>query len=363
MRKKKTHEQFLEDLKLKNKSYRDGKFEVISEYQESRIKILVRNKYGICAITPFSLLNQGSNLHIRSAINPTEYFKNMCYDKFGVNGNDDLSQIEYVNGLTKIKVIDNIYGEYLITPHCYLSGQRGKDAGYAKNRSDKSEIVSKIKELHPDLEILPFNYFNQNNKILVKDKYGVCSVFITSLLLGVRPTIMSSVNKTEYFINKAKEVHGDKYDYSLVEYKSTFYKIKIIGKNGVFLQLPSAHLSGSGCKTEAIDRMGWTHRTWGARAQESKNFTGYKVYFLECWDENEKFYKIGITYRDVSERFKNKRFMPYSYLILHTIEHDDPKYISELEIKLKQHHKDLKYLPCKKFAGRHECFSKLNIDI
>ena len=33
---------------------------------------------------------------------------------------------------------------------------------------------------------------------------------------------------TEEFIKRAKEVHGDKYDYSLVDYKNMTTKIKII---------------------------------------------------------------------------------------------------------------------------------------
>ena len=37
------------------------------------------------------------------------------------------------------------------------------------------------------------------------------------------------------FIKKSKEIHGDKYDYSLVDYKKTDEKIKIIcKKHGVF---------------------------------------------------------------------------------------------------------------------------------
>jgi hypothetical protein len=50
------------------------------------------------------------------------------------------------------------------------------------------------------------------------------------------------------FINKAKKIHGDKYDYSKVEYKNVQTKIKIICYNhGEFEQLPSKHLSNHGC--------------------------------------------------------------------------------------------------------------------
>ena len=54
---------------------------------------------------------------------------------------------------------------------------------------------------------------------------------------------------TEQFIEKAKLIHGNKYDYSLVEYKSAHVKVKIICPNhGVFEEQPSHHLKGHGCK-------------------------------------------------------------------------------------------------------------------
>lgn len=53
---------------------------------------------------------------------------------------------------------------------------------------------------------------------------------------------------TEQFIEKAKGKHGDKYDYSLVDYKNNEIKITIICKNKhCFHQKPKSHLTGSGC--------------------------------------------------------------------------------------------------------------------
>ena len=53
---------------------------------------------------------------------------------------------------------------------------------------------------------------------------------------------------TESFIEKAKKVHGDKYDYSKVEYKNCKTKVCIIcPKHGEFWQEARQHLSGRGC--------------------------------------------------------------------------------------------------------------------
>ena len=53
---------------------------------------------------------------------------------------------------------------------------------------------------------------------------------------------------TEEFIQKAKRVHGDRYDYSKAEYKGNKEEICIIcPKHGDFLQKAKNHLSGYGC--------------------------------------------------------------------------------------------------------------------
>jgi hypothetical protein len=54
---------------------------------------------------------------------------------------------------------------------------------------------------------------------------------------------------TEEFIIDARKVHGDKYNYSLVDYQGNKAKVKIIcKKHGVFTPLPYNHVhSGSGC--------------------------------------------------------------------------------------------------------------------
>src|SRR5690606_32832748 len=53
---------------------------------------------------------------------------------------------------------------------------------------------------------------------------------------------------TAQFIEKAKLVHNDKFNYSLVEYKNSRTKIRIVCKNGhQFDQTPNDHLKGKGC--------------------------------------------------------------------------------------------------------------------
>ncbi len=60
---------------------------------------------------------------------------------------------------------------------------------------------------------------------------------------------MARIKTQADFVVKAKEIHGDYYDYSLVEYHKSNEKVKIVCPvHGVFEQTPNKHLVGQGCK-------------------------------------------------------------------------------------------------------------------
>lgn len=93
------------------------------------------------------------------------------------------------------------------------------------NSRTKVKIVCKM---HGIFEQTPTNHINQ--------KQGCPSCG------GVKKM------NTEEFILKSKLIHGDKYDYSLVEYLNNRTKVKIIcKKHGEFLQKPNNHLNGQNC--------------------------------------------------------------------------------------------------------------------
>lgn len=59
--------------------------------------------------------------------------------------------------------------------------------------------------------------------------------------------IKSKIYENNFILN-AQKIHGSRYDYSLVDYKNSKTKVKIICKiHGVFLQIPNSHLSKKGC--------------------------------------------------------------------------------------------------------------------
>ncbi|MFF2244264.1 hypothetical protein ACFVTM_08815 [Arthrobacter sp. NPDC058130] len=73
---------------------------------------------------------------------------------------------------------------------------------------------------------------------------------------------------TAEFIRRAQDVHGDKYDYQLVEYVNMTTKVTIrCPEKHSFEQSPGNHLSGGGCWA-CSGRMRHTNETFAARAVE-----------------------------------------------------------------------------------------------
>ena len=98
-----------------------------------------------------------------------------------------------------------------------------------------------------------YNY----DKVIYKNNYtNVCLIDNNGNEIYKNPRTLlnkSSNNTTrkyttETFIQKAKEIHGDYYDYSKVNYVNSTTKICIICPiHGEFYQIPSNHLKGQNC--------------------------------------------------------------------------------------------------------------------
>lgn len=163
------------------------------------------------------------------------------------------------------------------------------------------------------------------------------------------------------FINKVNIVHNNKYDYSECNYVTTRTKVNIICPvHGIFEQTPNNHLDGKGCKQCGLDYGVWSYSLWEQKGLNSNNFDSFKLYIIECWNDDEKFYKIGKTFKSIKHRFKSNKLMPYNYKVIKLI-YGSAKFISELENELKNDNIKNSYLPIKQFNGRYECYSNVII--
>jgi hypothetical protein len=171
-----------------------------------------------------------------------------------IHGNTyDYSLVDYKNNRTKVKIICPKHGIFEQTPNSHINGQNCKKCSI-KNLG-KNKFINKSKKIHNnkyDYSLVDY----ENNKTKVKiicPKHGIFEQRPDSHLRGLgcnKCGIDNKKNKLKIkdFINRSKNVHGNTYDYSLVDYKNNRTKVKIIcPKHGMFEQKPFNHYKGMGC--------------------------------------------------------------------------------------------------------------------
>ena len=157
----------------------------------------------------------------------------------------------YSKAIEKVVITCPTHGDFNQTPNSHLNGRGCPKCGYLnKKKWTKDDFINEVKNRYEDT--LPYEiigeYTGTQNNILIKNNYGICSIRASHLLNGVIAGIETAIDKTKYWINKAKEIHLDRYDYSLVEYINSRIKISIIcNEHGIFNQTPSSHINGRGC--------------------------------------------------------------------------------------------------------------------
>lgn len=133
---------------------------------------------------------------------------------------------------------------------------RGEISRVKKRRSSTEEFIARARAVHGDLyDYSKVQYIDCMTKVLIVDPiYGSFEQTPDSHLQG-KGNVLRALQKkselqtssTEEFIIKARAVHGDLYDYSKVKYISATEKVLIIDPEyGTFEQRPSTHLCGHG---------------------------------------------------------------------------------------------------------------------
>jgi len=158
---------------------------------------------------------------------------------------------EYINAHTKSNIICNEHGIFSQAPHEHLKGHGCSKCtkNYQYNTKDFIETSQIIHSKKYDYSLVEYKTTNFKIKIICK-KHGIFEQTPNSHLMG-KGCAMCYGNKKRninQFIDKSIKTHGKKYNYSLVEYKNNKTKVKITcQKHGIFEQTPHMHLYGQGC--------------------------------------------------------------------------------------------------------------------
>lgn len=228
----------------------------------------------------------------------------------------DYSLVEYLNNNIRVKIICTFHGIFEQLPTIHLSGSGCTSCSKNKKMNNQTFII-KAKEKHGEkYDYNLIDYTNSKAKIkIICPVHGVFEQLPSNHLYRSHGCPNCRKNKqltSQDFIEKSKKYHGEKYDYSLVEYINCESIVKIICPfHGIFEQRAYNHSTGIGCP----------------HCNESKGEKEIEKYLIK---KNLKFIR--------QKKFKNcvdKRQLPFDF------------YLKELNTCIEyngiQHYENIKY--------------------
>jgi very-short-patch-repair endonuclease len=260
MCKKITTEIFIE----KSKKIHSDKYDYsLVNYVKSDQKVkIICFEHGIFEQTPNGHLN-GSNCIYCSGLNK-KTTKEFIHDAKKIhNDKYNYSLIEYKGNNIKIKIYCNKCKQFFEqTPHSHLNGSGcpkcGIEIALEKRKLTIDYFIQKAKETHKDkYDYSLVNYINIKTKVkIICSIHGIFEQTPDCHLNRNHNCLKCSIENNKLnirfsnieYIEKLKKVHGNNYDYSLVDYINSKTKIKIICPiHGIFKQISHSHLKGNGC--------------------------------------------------------------------------------------------------------------------
>ena len=364
-----TQEVFLEKLK-NNEHFVNGYFKVISDYECDKCKVLVETAYGVCACFPYNLYSKNSRPTISTAIDKNEFYSNYikAYNNSYKNGLFDI--ISDFIGFNKDIFVKTKYGIHKLSANSLKRGEMPGIKSAVDQLDYIHNLLLDKNEFYRDGLFKVVGYKRGDVTLedpygkcvmCLSDLYNNHQPTILSAI-NKTGYIKNKFKNLLYYDN----YEYSKFIYNCATCKS----IITCKKHGDFEQTPSKHLENQGCvkcgkirvgKSMLKNPNGWNYTNWQKAGDRSKNFDSFKVYIVRCWNEDEEFYKIGKTFVTVEKRFRVKSMMPYNYEIVSVDVFDTSREASEYEDALQKLNKKYSYTPNIIFNGSSECFSDYSL--
>ena len=174
----------------------------------------------------------------------------------------DYSKVNYIDIRSKVCIICPEHGEFWQAPYSHLNGNGcpkcANETTRSKNRKNKDSFLLRAKETHGNkYDYSKVEYVDTKTKVcIICPEHGEFWQTPESHVIGQgcpkcgdKTAAFKRMLTNDEWIKKAKEIHGDKYDYSRVKYSGYYGKICIICPiHGEFWQRAYDHLHGKGCK-------------------------------------------------------------------------------------------------------------------
>lgn len=219
--------------------------------------------------------------------NPEKYTTELFIERATKIHDDkyDYSKSKYVNAKIKLIIICPIHDEFLQNPYQHLDGHGCPTCGFEttanKKRSNINEFIEKANQIHDNIYDYGKSIYINNSTylIIICPQHGEFQQTPSNHLFGYgcvycgfKNTASKRTSNTISFIEKAKSVHGDIYDYSLSEYIKSIDLLTIIcPTHGEFQQVAAYHLSGNGCQKCAKNIFSRVSNEWIEHIQDENN--------------------------------------------------------------------------------------------
>lgn len=276
-------------------------------------------------------------------------------------GKFDYSKVVYKSYSEPVAIVCPIHGEFSMSPLFHMSYHHGcsdcaVDAVATLRLNSKEENVAKARAVFGDT----YDYSEVPDGICTKTPFTLsCKIHgrftktwnehTKGVGHGGCPACAKEIfgcgvrSNSDEFKVKAERVHGNLYDYSLVNYEYNRVPVDIICKvHGVFRQQPQSHLNGCGCN--ACAKNGFRINSPGS------------LYVLKSGDIT----KVGITNRPVNTRLRELNNSGKGFKVGHTVHFESGQQCLDTEGLLLKLLRAKYERPIGKFKGHTEAF--MNVD-
>jgi len=257
------------------------------------------------------------------------------------NNKYDYSNSDYKSQKLKVKINCPTHGQFEQYPNHHMRGRGCQACQTAFNIKDTKDFIKKAHKIQGyeyDYSKAIFKDNKTKIKIICK-KHGIFRIIASLHLKGTKcgkchleKLGKSRIISKKDFIERAKKIHGNRYDYSKYKHKKGTQKVCIIcTKHGEFQQRVCHHLDGIGCPLCVASK--------GELAIE-KFLTENKIKFIPQYK---------------NKKCRDKNVLPFDFYLPQQnicIEYDGEQHFKEnvfkdLDLKSVKHHDKIKTNFCK----------------
>lgn len=279
-----------------------------------------------------------------------EKFRSMHGDLY------DYSLVEYKHSHTKMKIKCGRHGIFETNTHQYGSGC--PTCHIESRRLSPEEFILKSEKTHKGrYDYSDLNYVSSDKKINIGCYvHGIFHQYPYDHINGFGCPRCSNKEKltTAEFIQRSRDTHGERYDYTNSNYISSHKKIKIIcSHHGMFEQVAHDHMIGRGCFKCREIRGGYSS-TFFENYPEEKTKNAL-LYLAKIKNDSEIMIKIGITTKTFEERYNKGEYSNMTIELLESVKLPlFSAFTTEQHLLVKYKH-DRFYTNREKFGGHTEC--------